>query len=150
MLARHQLLHQWSVLEVANSTMRDCNMPCENGKLNCFIMGCRLGMVARWPTFGMLCHFFKWLDLHVGNLDSKTCSLKSATDWKLAKRKTLTTFPFPLETSDFVDVYGVMVQGVHAESMHKYSFRNLRGNFLSRRDLEPPHRLQVAWRKFEK
>ena len=31
----------------------------------------------------------------------------------------LTTFSFPLETSDFVDVYGVMVQDVHAESMQK-------------------------------
>ena len=68
-----------------------------------------------------------------------------------AKTKILTTSP--LNTSEFVDVCGEMVQVIqviHAESVHKYLGRNLTANFLARRDMEFAHRLQVAWNKFLK
>ena len=65
-----------------------------------------------------------------------------------AKTKILTTSP--LNTSEFVDVCGEMVQVIHAESVHKYLGRNLTANFLARRDIEFAHRLQVAWNKFQK
>ena len=63
-----------------------------------------------------------------------------------AKTKNLTTSP--LNTSEFVDVCGEMLQVIHAESVHKYLGRNLTANFLARRDMEFSHRLQVAWNKF--
>ena len=65
-----------------------------------------------------------------------------------AKTKIFTTSP--LNTSEFVDVCGEMVQVIHAESVHKYLGRNLTANFLARRDMEFAHRLQVAWNKFRK
>ena len=65
-----------------------------------------------------------------------------------AKTKILTTSA--LDTSEFVDVCGEMVQGIHAESVHKYLGRNLTGNFLARRDMEFAHRVPVAWNKFAK
>ena len=63
-----------------------------------------------------------------------------------AKTKILTTSP--LNTSEFVDVCGEMVQVIHAESVHKYLGRNLTANFLARRDMEFAYRAQVAWNKF--
>ena len=65
-----------------------------------------------------------------------------------AKTKILTTSP--LNTSEFADVCGEMVQVIHAESVHKYLGRNLTANFLARKDMEFAHRLQVAWNKFPK
>ena len=65
-----------------------------------------------------------------------------------AKTKKLTTSP--LDTSEFVDVCGEMAQVIHAESVHKYLGRNLKGNFLARRDMEFAHRVQVAWNIFHK
>ena len=65
-----------------------------------------------------------------------------------AKTKNLTTSP--LDTSEFVDVCGGLVQVIHAESMHKYLGRNLTGNFLARQDMEFAHRVQAAWNIFQK
>ena len=54
-----------------------------------------------------------------------------------AKTKILTTSP--LNTSEFVDVCGEMVQVIHAESVHKCLVgRNFTANFLARRDMEFP------------
>ena len=64
-----------------------------------------------------------------------------------AKTKILTTSPS--ESSEFVDICGEMVQVIHAETVHKYLGRNLRGNFLARRKSEFAHRLQ-AWSTFHK
>ena len=60
-----------------------------------------------------------------------------------AKTKILTTSPS--ESPEFVDVYGEMVQVIHAETVHKYFGRHLSGNFLARRNSEFAYRWQIAF-----
>ena len=132
--------------------MQDWNMLYENGRRNCFIMGYNLGMVIGWPTFDMLMilcclpplpkiWFICW-KLWFRSLQLAACN------WIRPRQKILTTSP--LNTSEFADVCGEMVQVIHAESVHKYLGRNLTANFLARKDMEFAHRLQVAWNKFPK